>query len=578
MTDVMLTLIDSFDEAQEFMSWLGARRTSAIAVDTETGGFDWWRDPLRLVQIGDATHGWAMRWDRWSGLFEDFVRQYDGRIVMHNFKFDTEFIQANGIPLPLHRIDDTRNKAHLVDPARRTGLKPLADSLMGPNMSAGQDRLGKFFKAHKWDWRSVPTHLNEYWAYAAADTVLTAALDEILDAQLTPARRSLYDVEMAAQIALMKMEVRGARIDLGYASSKGAELRDWADECRAWAEAEYGLNLGSNAQVCEQMIADGWQPKEWTATGKPKFTKEIAEHVDHPLAKLQVKVKHAEKMASAYFDNFATMADGDILHPSINPLGAVTGRMSMTRPALQTLPRDALVRDTFIPRDGNRLVLVDYDAMEVKLTAHFDESGELRAALQREPDIHLFTASQVYGIAIEDVTPHQRQIAKNGIYTTIYGGGSGKLAETVGIPVREAKTFMARFRETYPGVFAFKDSVEREAKRNEDAQGWSSAVTPRGRLQRAPTQQSYKLVNYIIQGSGADVLKTKLAELDMAGFDEYMILPVHDEIVFDVPADLADEVLHDAMEIMHDETWRVPLTVSGKIVNRWGDPYRKAAE
>lgn len=576
MSDVQLTLIDSFDEAQDFMTWLGERRQSPIAFDTETGGFDWWRDELRLVQVGDATHGWAMRWDRWSGLFEDFIRKYDGRLVAHNFKFDVEFIQHNGVKLPLHRIDDTRTKAHLIDPARLTGLKPLADALLGPGMSAGQDRLSQFFKAHKWGWRDVPHDLMEYWAYAAADTVLTAALDTVLDAQLSPTRRDLYDVEMAAQIALMKMEVKGARVDLTYAASKGAELREWADSCRAWAHSEYGadFNLGSTSKVTEILIADGWEPLEWTGTGKPKFTKEIAATVDHPLAKLVVQVKHAEKMASAYFDNFAGMAEGDILHPSINPLGARTGRMSVTRPALQTIPRDVLVRDAFIPRDGNKLVLIDYNAMEVRLTAHFDASGELGAAVAREADIHRYTASQVWQIRQDEVTPLQRQISKNGIFTTIYGGGAAKLADTVGIPIADAKRFMAAFKDTYPGVFAFKNLVDETARANQSSDGWTWMETPRGRLQRCELHESYKLVNYMIQGSGADVLKTKLGELDAAGYDAYMVLPVHDEIVFDVPAEDADEVMRGAMEIMTDDSWRVPLTVSGDIVDRWGDHYR----
>lgn len=575
MDDVTLTLVETFDEACQLMTWLGERREGVIAVDTETAGFDWWRDELRLVQVGDAHHGWAMRWDRWSGLFEEVVRRYDGTIAMHNFKFDSEFIQHNGIALPMHRIDDTRTLAHLVDPHRLTGLKPVADALLGPGMSTGQDRLSKFFKAHKWNWRDVPYDLAEYWVYAATDTVLTALIHDKLDRQLDQAgRRGLYDVEMAAQIALMKMEVKGSRIDLEYARAKGEELRRWAASVRDWTQEHYGINLGSNAQLIEVLMRDGWEPKEWTPTGKPKFTKEIAEHVDHPLAQLQTKMKHGEKMASAYFDNFLEGVDGDILHPSINPLGARTGRMSMTRPALQTLPRDALVRDAFVPREGNRLVLIDYDAMEVKLTAHFDETGQLAHAVVTSPDFHKHTASLVYGVPEDQVTKTQRQIAKNGIYTVIYGGGVGRLAETVGVPVSEAKTFMDGMRAAYPGVFAWKQELEREAGRNM-VDGFAEVTTPRGRRQRAPREQSYKLANYMIQGSGADVLKTKLAELDLAGFDEYMILPVHDEVVFDVPADIAEDVMHEAEAIMTDDRWRIPLTVAGTIVDRWGDKYRK---
>ena len=581
MDDITLTLIDTFEEAEAFMRWLGERRDSVIAVDTETAGFDWWRDELRLVQVGDATHGWAMRWDRWSGLFESFIRRYDDTIAMHNFKFDVEFIQRNGIEMPLHRIDDTRTLAHLVDPHRLTGLKPLADSLFGRGMSTSQTRLAQFFKMHNWTWRDVPYSLQEYWAYAAADTVLTSLIHAPLMSQLRSAgdrRTALYDVEMAAQIALMRMEMKGCRIDLDYATTKGAELRQWAESARQWAADEYdGLNIGSADQVSALLMSDGWKPKEFTATGKPKFTKEIVAQIDHPLAKLQLQVKHAEKMASSYFDNFLAGAEGDILHPSINPLGAVTGRMSTTRPALQTLPRDALVRDAFIPRDGNRLVLIDYDAMEVRLTAHFDDTGQLAHDVLTSPDIHAHNASLVYGVPLAEVSKTQRQIAKNGIYTIIYGGGVNKLAETVGIPTTEAKEFMDAFRRAQPGVFAWKSTLERESRQRGGDSGWAEAETPRGRRQRAPLDKCYKLANYVVQGSGADVLKTKIAALDAAGLGEYMVLPVHDEIVFDVAADEADEVMAEACMVMTDATWRVPLTVQGTIVDRWGDKYRKEA-
>lgn len=569
-----LTLIDSFEEATQFMSWLGERRPGAIAVDTETGGFDWWRDELRLVQVGDAEHGWAMRWDRWSGLFQEFVRQYEGIMAMHNFKFDCEYIQHNGIELPLHRVDDTRTMAHLVDPARGTGLKPLANALIKRGMSTGQDRLHQFFKSHKWDWRDVPYALEEYWVYAAADTVMTAKLHDILSTQLTANRRELYDVEMAAQIALLEMEMKGMRIDLEYCARKNVELTEWAVKIREWAAEEFGVaNLGSDKQVAERLMADGWEPNEWNATG-PKFTKEIVEQIDHPLAKVRVQMKHAEKMAGTYFSNFLEKADGDILHAKINPLGTITGRMTVSDPALQTLPREALVRDAFIPHEGNRLVLIDYDAMEVKLTCHFEDGDDLTRAVLESPDMHKNTASITWKIDPEDVTPKQRQIAKNGIYAWIYGAGPTVLSTTLGISIGEAKELHNGLKRAYPSVVRWKDRLERESVAAM-VDGYAEVETPRGRRQRARRDESWKLANYLVQGSGADVLKTKLAELSAAGFGEYMVLPIHDEIAFDVPAEDAEEVMHAATQIMTDDAWRIPLTVEGTIVDRWGTKYRK---
>ncbi len=134
---------------------------------------------------------------------------------------------------------------------------------------------------------------------------------------------------------------------------------------------------------------------------------------------------------------------------------------------------------------------------------------------------------------------------------------------------------MQRYNDMYPGIRKWKRQFENECYANELPDGRIYTTTPYGRIQPVPPDLIYKLVNYLIQGTGADVLKHKIAELGAAGFSDYMIMPVHDEIVFDVPADLADDVLHDAMDIMTARNFQVPLTVDGKIVDRWGEPYRK---
>lgn len=569
MDDPRLVLVESWDEAQEFIAWLGEKH-EILAVDTETEGFDWWRQRIRLCQIGDTDTGWAFEWDRWSGLLIEMLNRYDGQIVMHNFKFDMKFLKSHGVDIPASRIEDTRALAHLVRPDLPTGLKPLSDRLLGAHWSAGQEKLHTLMSKNKWTWATVPVDLPEYWAYGALDAVLTARLFQHLTPLAAPFS-AVYDVEMASQDLLMSMEIKGARVDLEYCEQKAASIREWADSARAWARREYDVNIGSGPQVAAAMMKDGWRPTQMTATGKPSTAKDVLDKVDHPLAKQKIEVAHLEKMASGYFDNFIEMADGDRLHCNVQPLGARTGRMSIKAPALQTLPRTPLVRDAFVPSEGNRLLMIDYDQMEARLAAHYSKDENYIRTINEADDVHTDTAAAIYGVFPGEVTKEMRQKTKNVVYAVIYGAGVETLAKTAGISVGEARTAKADFYAAFPGV---KDLGQKLSDTPPGSDGFARIRTRLGRLQIAESDFRYKLTNYLIQGTGADVLKEKIVELGNAGLDEYMVLPVHDEIVFDVPADLIDDVQIEAEQIMTAEDFNPVLTVDGKQADRWGDPYR----
>lgn len=574
---VTLTLIDSFEEACEFMRWLGERRPGPLAIDTETSGLRWWKDSIRLVQVGDTQRAWAMRWDRWSGLIDQLMRQYDGRYVMHNFKFDCHMIRQAGITVPLHRVDDSRTMAHILNSARQTGLKPLSDALLGRGMSGSRHELEDYMKGHKWDWKDIPFDLNQYWQYACIDTVLTAGIYEILDQQLIGKQRQLYDIEMAAQTAVMDMEIKGCRIDLDYCEAESYNMiRNYADIVKTLMQ-EYGIDSPyATRRVTTVLQEQGWQPHTFTPTGMPKFTKAIAEAVaeDFPLARKVVEAKNLKHFAKDYLQKILELADGEILHASINPLQARTGRMSISDPPLQQMPRGPEIRDAFIPSEGNKLVLIDYDQMEVFITANLTRDRNLIDAIKSGQDVHKFTASKCYNVPLDQVTSRQRSVAKNAVYAIIYGAGIDKFSDTVGIDVASGAEFMRQFGEIYPGIQRWKDEITRELQGNCDDDGWTSIQTEMGRIQRAPFKDAFKLVNYLVQGTGADVLKLKIAELASAGFGKYMILPIHDEIMFDVPSDIADDVLYEASKIMTHDEGEIPLTVGGTIVDRWGSKYR----
>jgi DNA polymerase-1 len=573
MEGVVLNIVETWDEAQLFMSWLGERRP-IMACDTETGGLEWWREPIRLVQFGDAHTGWVVPWDQWGGLAKDALRRYTDELVFHNLKFDMHFLERNGCELRRDRLHDTRSMAHILDPVNSTGLKQLGMRFIDSSADAGQQALKKGMRENGWTWGTVPVDFPPYWIYSALDPVLTCRLYELFKPQLTARLLDVYELEVATDILLCDMEVRGARVDVPYCQEKQIELLAFAEEARRWCTANYGFGPGSNKAVAAQLQADGVTLSARTDSGAWSVAEAVLKGIDHPLAQLVLNVRKTEKYANSYFGNYIGMADGDILHPDVNPLGARTGRMSVSRPALQQIPRSKLLRDPFIPRDGNRLLSVDFDQVEMRLLAHFSGDEGLAASFDEDGDFFTNMGRRLFDEPTFDShDPRRSGLVKPAAYAKVYGSGVATFAATAGIPEDTAQAFMSTFDTTFPGIRVFMKAVEQLARTREADEGVAYVCTPLGRRLPADADRLYSLVNYLIQGTAADIFKQTLINLDRRGLAEYLVLPVHDEAVFDVPAELVDELAVDVVDTFTRTDWRVPLTAGADIVDRWGEKY-----
>lgn len=615
MADVHL--VDSLEEANKFVHWLEFESEPIVAIDTETTGTDY-RDTIRTFQIGDCEVGWVIPYERgyWGGLVHrciDWLKTHDKRVIMHNFKFDQQMLDKDGLKLPDHMVYDTRIMAHNLDPTRPTGLKPLADRYVKGSASRGQEDLHDAMKKNKWTWATVPIDLPQYWFYGGLDTIITARLFRELSPLCFPRFQSIYDLEYASQVVLCRVEQRGVRIDTDYVRRATVALQDRASQLRRAAQLEYGItNLTSNAQVAEILMADGWEPTVFTETLKPKMDKHILNALAdrYPLARMVVECKHLDKMASTqYLGGYEALMDDDgYLHPQINPIGARTGRMSVRTPALQTLHRDALVRDAFIPRDGRKLIFADYDQMEVRLTAAFSGDPQYIDIIKTSADVHRTTAAQVYSCTEEEVTKQMRQRVKNVIYAKLYGAGLDKFSETAGISLAEGERFMSQFDATFPAVKSLiehitgaRDSYGRRrtqgiATERYFNEGLAYVMSPYGRRHILNEREVepytvsladgverqwlngplYRLVNYLVQGTGADVLKQSIVDADRAGIADYLVLLVHDETGWDVPEKEIPEVrriINEVMTVRDFQGTGVDLTVDDVVVNRWGDKY-----
>lgn len=571
--------VTSVSDAAEFLSWLGERRP-ILAVDTETGGLEWWRQPLRTVQFGDGETAWVLSYNNWRSVIDQALREYDRPVAFWNRPFDCHMLEMHGLPQPdMHLTHDGVLMDSLVEPGLPHGLKPTADRVLGPGHSDSQKELKKAFHTYGWDWATVPEDFYLYWFYAGHDTILTARLAETLWPKVQPYLPAYYR-DMAVQAILYRAERRGMRVDVDYTTGL---LADWRGKITELAEQllQFGIeNPNADAQVVKALLDAGWEPTVFTAkTHKPSVAAEVLEGLDHPLAKLVVEHARLTKWCAAYLDNFLVERDANgKVHAGIRTAKALTGRMSVVQPPLQTLPRDdPTIRDCILADEGHSLYMVDYDGLQMRLFAHYAQEPALLEALRRGENLHLFVARAVYGDAAITKSDPRYTLAKNTQFGYVFGSGTENTAKTAGVPVQEAADFRSMYEEKFSGVRPFMQKVTQQGRERERIEGQPYIMTWGGR--RIPTLDGriYALVNYLIQGTEADLIKSKIIDVDAAGYGDWITMPVHDELIFNVPHGAEDEMpkVAEIMEELH--AFDVPLTceTSGPY-DRWGAKYRKA--
>jgi len=568
-------LIETLDDALSFKEWLGQRR-DWLAFDLETEGLNVGRDKIRLAQFGDTDDGWAIPYEQWGGLVGEVIPDYSGKMVAHNLLFDAKFLKRDGYIVPQAQAHDTMIMAHLIDPMKSTALKQLGTRYIDKSAGLGQKMLTAAKAKQGWTWSSIPVDFPGYWAYGALDTIITAQLAEKLWPQVQDFKE-VYEVELACIHVLRDAELTGMAIDLGYCEAKSNELAQKMEHLRSQLPID---NPRSDQQLRDFLVGRGAQLLKKTDKGNLSVDDDVLHHVAtvqgiHEAETIR-EFRAADKLLTSYFSNFAALEVGGVLRPSVRPTGARTGRMSVTSPALQTLPRGRVVRDAFVAREGHRLISADFQQIELRVMAHYAQEQEMIAAFKRNEDLHTWTAAQVYNKDIGSVTSEERQLAKNCGFAKIYGAGTTKFAMTAGVSTDVAERFLHRYDELFPGVKRFQEKLIHSIRqRAMDSGGQTGFVITRlGRRLPVEARRAYTGVNYLVQSSStADILKLKLVELSQAGLNEYIRLPVHDEIIFEVPEDEADEVSNVIKTVMPErDLFSVPLEIDcSPPVMSWGD-------
>jgi len=384
---------------------------------------------------------------------------------------------------------------------------------------------------------------------------------------------------MPVATVLQRIERNGVLIDKPLLQQQSQELaeRIVALEQQAYALAEQPFNLGSPKQIGEILFGkQGLPVVKKTATGAPSTDEEVLEKLaeDYPLPKCLLEYRSLAKLKSTYTDKLPLMINEVTgrVHTNYAQAVAVTGRLSSNDPNLQNIPvrtaEGRRIREAFIAPPGHCIVSADYSQIELRIMAHLSQDESLLKAFAEGIDVHRATASEVFGVAVDQVSNEQRRYAKVINFGLIYGMSAHGLAKNLGIERVAASNYIDRYFQRYPGVKRYMDETRATAK----AQGYVETVfgrrlwlpeinSPNG-PRRAGAERA--AINAPMQGTAADLIKLSMVAVQQALDDQRraskMIMQVHDELVLEVPEAELDWVRVELPRLMASVAQlRVPL-------------------
>ncbi len=504
-----------------------------------------------------------------------------------NIKYDYIVLKNHGIRLAGIEFD-TMVASYLINPIKRNhNLDDISFEYLQVKKIATKDLIGSGKNEITMD--QVPLEKISEYACEDADCVfrLKHKLEPILKEH--ELKGLFRDLEMPLVEVLAEVEINGVKTDtefLGVLSKKAEkELRKL--EKNIFKEAGEEFNINSPKQLAEILfnklkLPAGRKTKTGFSTDVGVLEK-LAE--EYPLPQRLLEYREYSKLKSTYFDALPELVNPEtgLIHTSLNQTVTATGRLSSSEPNLQNIPiKTELgreIRKAFIPRAKERKILsADYSQIELRLLAHFSEDPALVKAFRHDGDVHRFTASLLYSVAEKDVTRAMRNLAKTINFSIIYGKTPYGLSRDLQIPMQEADDFIKSYFGRYPGVKDYLESQKEKAKK----QGFLTTILGRRAYFPDITSSNGTLrqfaeraaINAPLQGSAADLVKLAMIAIQKALTEKelsaLMILQVHDELVFDVPAKelsevekLVSEKMEKALEL------KVPLKVDLTAGDSW---------
>ena len=509
------------------------------------------------------------------------------RKIGQNLKYDFLVFRRAGITLA--GIDfDTMVGSYLLEPGRREhGMDSLALQHLDHKTIHYEDVTGK----GKAQIEFAEVELSRAAEYACEDADITLRLHE----RFAPELERLHlmplfrEIEMPLVRVLAEMEWNGIRIDEEFFARTSEQMHGQLRELERaiYASAGQEFNIGSTPQLREILFGKlGLPVIKKTKTGASTDVDVLQELAaqGHELPTLLMQYRQIEKLRGTYVDALPKAVNPETgrIHTSFNQTVAATGRLASSDPNLQNIPirteMGAEIRRGFIPAEGNRFVAADYSQIELRILAHYSGDEAFVEAFRSGLDIHRGTAALIFGVPVEAVSKEMRDRAKTVNFAVIYGIGPFALGKQLGMSSAEAKEFIEAYFQRFPGVRRYLDEQMEKARQ----QGYVETLTGRRRYIPEINARNFNIrsfgeraaTNAPIQGTAADLIKIAMiriqADLEARNDGTKMLLQVHDELLFETPADRTEEIrelVRDRME--NAAVLDVPLRVEGGVGTSW---------
>ena len=519
--------------------------------------------------------------------------------IGHNLKYDAHVLslEQNG-GLSLTPVDDTMCLSYVLDAGRteRHGLDYLALSLLDIQTIKYQDVCGKGAKQISF----AEVSPEAACTYASEDADITLRLWTMLKPRLArEGMSSVYErLERPLIPILAHMEAAGIKVDTqllhGLSQDFAGRIQILEGEIHQLAGETF--NIASPKQLGEILFEKlGYEGGKKSKTGAFSTGADILEDMAENGVEIARKVldyRQLAKLKSTYTDALMASVNNRTgrVHTSFSMVGASTGRLSSSDPNLQNIPirtqEGRQIRGAFIARPGCKLISADYSQIELRLVAHVAQEKTMLEAFRNGVDIHAQTASEVFGVPLDQMDAETRRRSKAINFGIVYGISAFGLSRQLSIPQSEARDYIATYLDRFPGIRTYMNDAREFAREHlyvETLFGRRIHIEQIGASNQAMRGFSERqAINAPIQGSAADIIKRAMiclpAELAAQGLAADMLLQVHDELIFEVPEEQAEQSVQLIKSVMENAAspvvqLSVPLVVDAGIADSWSEAH-----
>ena len=511
--------------------------------------------------------------------------------IGQNIKYDLTVFANHGIEVQGVAFD-TMLESYTQNSTGRHNMDDLAERYLGHKTIAFEEIAGKGKNQLTFD----KIALDVASEYAAEDADVTMKLHQTLFPELEKTQTLLKlfnEIEMPLVRVLSHIERNGVLIDPQKLLAQSQEIEQRLAEVEAEVHQAAGqeFNLASTKQLQEILFEKlGLPVKKKTPKGAPSTNEEVLEELaqeGHIVPKLLIEHRGLSKLKSTYTDKLPQMINPKTgrVHTSYHQAVTATGRLSSSDPNLQNIPirneEGRRIRQAFIAREGYKIVAADYSQIELRIMAHLAHDEGMLKAFTEGKDIHRSTAAEIFGVSLKEVTNEQRRNAKAINFGLIYGMSEFGLSNQLGISRQEARTYMDAYFNRYPNVLQFMTDIKTKAAE----QGYVETLLGR-RLYLPEIKSSNGMrrkaaervaINAPMQGTAADIIKVAMIGIDKMIFGDEnikMIMQVHDELVFEVKAEMVEHYSQLIKAEMEKAiTLHVPLIADVGVGDNWDEAH-----